>query len=51
MAEPEQEPTWSDWLQWRLRRGARRFRRRHDLAFIGGFLGLLLLVLLAMWLY
>jgi hypothetical protein len=51
MAEPEHEPTWIEWLRRRTGRAARRFRRKHDLAFIGGLLSLLLLVLLAMWLY
>jgi hypothetical protein len=50
MSEPDQ-PGAVEVLRWRMRRGARRFRRHHDLAFIGGFLGLVLVVLLAMWLY
>jgi hypothetical protein len=50
MPEPEHGGT-LEMLRWRMRRGARRFRKRHDIAFIAGFTGLVLVVLLAMWLY
>lgn len=46
-----EDPMAAEWLRWRLRRAARRFRRRHDIAFLAGFLGLLLVVVLALWLY
>jgi len=50
MSNPD-EPTRMEWMRWRTRRAARRFRRRHDITFLAVFAGLLLVVLLAMWLY
>jgi hypothetical protein len=45
------DPSGREWLRRRVKRGARRFRRRHDLAFPAGLMGLLLVVVLALWLY
>jgi hypothetical protein len=50
MAESD-DPTGLEWMRWRVKRGARRFRRRHDLAFLAGLFGLALVVILALWLY
>jgi hypothetical protein len=50
MAETD-DPTRGEWLRRRVERGARRFRRRHDLTFLAVLMGLLLVVVLALWLY
>lgn len=50
MAESD-DPTKLEWMRWRTRRAARRFRRRHDMAFLAFVIGLLLVVALSEWLY